>query len=87
MIEVNEGDGAEINVDKSVVKDGSEECEDDESNQISTFDEAVGELVTLAAQIIALIGINPVVVNPFSEHVYPEERVKEVAVASQEKVT
>lgn len=49
MIEVQKGDGAESNAGKSVVGDESEESEDDERDPVSTFDEEVGELLTLAA--------------------------------------
>lgn len=63
MIELQEGDSAEINADKIVVEDGSEESEGDETDQVSTFDEEIGELLTLAAQIMAVIGIKPVVAN------------------------
>jgi hypothetical protein len=63
MIELQEGDGAESNAEKSVVEDGSDESEDDKSDQVSTFDEEVGELLTLAAQIMAVIGMKPAVAN------------------------
>jgi hypothetical protein len=32
MIELQEGDGAQSNAEKSIVEDGSEESEDDESD-------------------------------------------------------
>lgn len=38
MIELQQRDGAESNAAKSVVEDGSEEPEDCESDQVSTFD-------------------------------------------------
>ena len=63
MIGLEEGDGAESNVDETVIEEGSVESEDDENDQLSTFAEEVGELLILAAQIMVVIGMKPVVAN------------------------
>ncbi len=45
------------------MKDGNEESEDAESDYVNTFGEELGELLNLAAQIMAVIGMKPVVAN------------------------
>lgn len=88
MIELQEGNGAESNGDKSVIEDVGEKAEDYESDQVSTSDEEVGELLISAALILTVIGIKSAVVTSSSEqHLCPEEWTVDVAVASQEKET
>jgi hypothetical protein len=76
MIELQEWDGAESNAEKSIVEDGSEESEDDESDQVSTFDREVVELLILAAQINWLAGMKPVVLNHLQNMYIPRSGLK-----------
>ncbi len=85
MIEVQEGDGAESNAGKSVVGDESEESEDDERDPVSIFDEEVGELLTLAAEINALTGMKPAVANHLQSTSIPRSGLRTLRLHSRKR--
>jgi hypothetical protein len=75
----------ESNAEKSMVEDGSEESEDDESDQVSTFDENISRNTDFSRSDHGTYRNETRSREPSPEHVYPEERAKVVAVAFQEK--